>query len=428
LLQVNSKAGVTSGKFFMDQGNDAIYIGSDPGGKQVNVTDLQTTITGLAVGVKFLGLGFRRFAPSQPHLGAVKHLRSNCVMENCWFEDISCVAVGMQGSSGGIGSGQIVRNVTIKRSGSLGLGVTAADGIVINRVNISGSNIDHFNYAPSTGAIKITRLRGCTVSESTLSDNFCKGLWTDESVSNVVVHTNDVQRNEQRGVTFELSGFVTFVNNLVTDNGYNGVDLISSDGITMWNNTLVNNGAGSDRFGVQNWSDSRDMNGVSDNRSPMTSTSVGLDTRQTFPHPDGMTWTMRKFYMRNNVLGKGAKQVVLGVEDYNTSTGTARAYTAFGVDWNSNFYNRPAGTPTWMSFMPRAGSTGVLVQFSIADSRGIGFEANGTEVNGVNAINTDFTIAATYLASTNAKSQALPSDIAALISQPVGTLHAGCWR
>lgn len=430
LLQTTSLANVTAGKFYIDQAADKVYIGSNPIGHEVRITDLQTTITALATGITFRGFGVRRFAPSQPHLGAVKTLRSNCTMENLWFEDISCVAVAMQGGSN-IGSGCLAKNITILRSGSVGLSTTATDGLIVSRANIQYSNIDHFNYAPATGAIKTTRTRGVTVKECNLSNNYCKGLWMDESVSNILVHTTDFLNNEQRGVTFELSGITKFYNNFILNAGYNGVDFINCDEVHAWNNTIVNSGAQADRFGASR-ADARSINVVQDNRAPMTSSSVGVDTRYAVPHPDGMDWITTSVERKNNLLARmTVGQALTAIEDYNKNTGAGRTWGSGGFNANDdgNFYNRPTGTPSWLALLANAGSANPSVYFNLTSLVGAtGLDANSTLVDGADALNPDYTLNATYKNVADSKAVALPSSISAIIGQATGVKHVGCWR
>lgn len=436
LTQVSTKAAVTTGTFYIDQTNDQVFIGSNPTGKEVRITDLQTTVTALAAGVTFRGFGVRRYAPSQPHLGAVKILRTNNVMENLWFEDISCVAVAAQGAPGGVGANQVMRNCTILRSGSVGLSVTSADNFQMIRVRSSGANIDHFNYAPATGGVKITRLRTLLVKECDLSNNFCKGLWTDESVSNVTIVTNNFVNNEQRGVTFELTGKITFANNLIALAGYNGVDFLNCDEVHAWNNTVASFGSSSDRYGATR-TDARGINVIQDNRAPMTSTSVGLDPRQPFPHPDGMDWVTTAVESKNNIVSKigavlvagSTGQALVGVEDYNKNSGTARSYSAFGVDYDGNVYNRVnTSSPTRLSMLAQAGSANVAVQFTLSSLQSLGFDIHSTLIESGDALNPDYSLQSAYAATAHANARPIPDAIASLIGIPAGTTHAGCWR
>lgn len=426
--QMNSKAGVGAGKFFIDQSLDQVFVGDDPTGRTVRISDLQTTISGIAAGVQFKGLGFRRYAPSQPHIGCVKMVRDNCLVENCWFEDISATALSFQ-----TGTNMKAKNVTVLRAGCIGIHSNNADNLEIYRCRTKFCNSRFFNYAPATGGLKITRQRGFVMHECVSSNNFCKGLWTDESVSNVSVYTNNFDDNEQRGVSFELTGVTIFANNRIKGSGYMGLDFITSDSLRAWNNTLVSSGQISpDRFGVTR-NDARELDVVQDNRGPMNASSVGLDTRYSIASQAaiGMDWICTKVESKNNIISKMGVvgQFLAIVEDYNKNSGTARDKAAFGVDWDGNFYNRlSTSQPTWLAQLPNAGAANGSTYFNLLQIQAAGYDVHSQEVTGLDALNPDYTIKAAYLATAEANARPLPADIAALVGQPVGAQHVGCWR
>lgn len=426
--QVASKAAVVPGTFFIDQSAGSVYVGDNPNTHEVRITDLQVTICAIATGCIFRGLGFRRFAPSQPHIGSVKLFRDNCLIENCVFEDISSIALSFQ-----TGSNMKGKNLSLTRVGCIGIHANNADNLELYRCRMTYCNNRFFNYAPASGGAKITRQRGFTMHECVSNDNYCKGLWTDESVSNITVYNNDFLRNEQRGVSFELSGITYFCNNLIVSAGYNGLDFLTSDELHAWNNTIVSFGSISpDRFGVSR-GDARGFDAIQDNRGPMNSSSVGLDTRYTIAQQQavGMDWVMTNVEIKNTIISKMGVvgQLIIGIEDYNKNSGTARDKSAYGVDWDGNFYNRiDSSHPTWLSILPNAGSANVTVYFDINGLKAAGFDPHSTEVTGLDALNGDYTIKSPYKATADANARPLPSNIAALVGQPVGTLHVGCWR
>jgi hypothetical protein len=425
--QVNSLAAVGPGKFFIDQTNQKVYIGDNPAGREVRITDLQVTIVALAANITFRGLGFRRFAPSMPHLGAVKLLRDGDVMENCWFEDISAQSLSCQS-----GSNIQVRNVTILRAGNMGIHCNNADHILFSRIRVQYANTRLFNPAPASGGIKITRLVDCTVKESVFLDCYTHAVWCDESVALGKIYTCDVQRCAGYGIVMELGGDTIIANCLVTDTGQSGIKVINTDTLQMWNCTVYNAcSVTPDPWNVGHTS-GRAVDITADDRSPMTSSSVGLDTRKSFPRTDvSMDWVMTQALVKNTIMAKlPFAQGVITIEDYKKNTGTARAWQAFGPDWDGNFYNRlDTSHPTWFSILTNAGAANPSIDFSMsAEHTRTGMDTHSVAVDGADAMNADYTVKPAYKTQVEAGAQPLPSAIATLIGQPAGTLHVGSFR
>lgn len=421
LDQVNALSKVTTGKFFVDQTNSKLYVGSDPTGVEVRASDLQTTVSLGAAGCKLRGIGFRRYAPSMPHIGAVKVYRSDCTVENVVIEHSSTIGISCQ-----TGVNIKLNNVTANNCGNMGVHTNNADDMLLYRVRAELNNREHFNYAPASGGIKITRQRRVKMQECVVSNNYGKGLWLDESVYDMKIVSCNFNDNEQRGVVVELCGNLVFANNQVCNNGYDGLVVFNvSPSVEIWNNTIVGNGRLSAvRTAFKN---ARNLTFYSDERQPMLSNSVGRDARYAFPDPDGMTWTITQSVVKNNVIAKVTGQAVLAVEDYNKNTGTARSWTAYGLSWDGNFYNWVTA-PQYPWLVPNAGSAGETVMSTLTAVRStLSQEANSTLVTGSDALNPDYSLLASHGAAHN-KALPLPAAIATLVGKPADTRYVGAWR
>ena len=438
LTQVNTLARVTDdawplnpgtvGKFFVDQANDTAWINVDPTGKTVRMSDLQTTISAGATDVTFRGIGFRRFATSNPHFGCTKAYRDRVRYENIWIEDCSNTGASFQ-----TGTSMIIDRMTVQRCGGLGLHVNNANGIDINRFKGVFNGTGQFNYAPVAGAIKATRLRGFTLRNSELNDNYSKGLWLDETVTFASLLSVDVLRNGQRGIVCELGGGTYIIADCrVCGNGAEGLVVFNVDGLRAWCNTVAGNGGGMNVHTKALFTNIRQFSILADDRAPMSAaTSSGVtDSRYGYPHPDNVTWTMTQSQIKNCVIASEQptnNQVLLGIEDYKKNTGAAKGWQTYGLDWDGNTYARPSTTaPSWLWILANAGSANVSVVTSVAQMRTLtGQEGTSRLVEG-DALDDDWRLR--NQAAADAAAKPLPSDIAALIGRSAGVQRAGSFR
>lgn len=431
-IQVAALADVNTGTFYVDYAADKLYIGTSPTGKEVRASDLQTCMSALAVGVTLRGFGIRRYAPSMPHIGALKVLRSSCVLENIHVEDIATIGISCQGGSpvdpdGSFqGSHIVVRNTTALRCGNMGFHANNSDDLTLYRIKAEFNNREHFNYSPAAGGVKVSRLRGFKLTESVLSNNYAKGLWCDEAVVDMQIATCDFISNEETGLILELCHAGTVANCLITNTGAVGLNIFNTNKVKCWNNTLVGNGR---LRGIQptiTFSSYRNEDINSDNRAPMTSTSTGRDTRYPFPDPSGMTWLITEVSTYNTINAKSPGQALFGLEDFTPPP--KRSWQAHGLVMNGNFYNRVnTSSPAWEFILANSGSSNPTVYTNLPTFQATGLDVNSTGIDTTDALNADHTLKTAY-ESVHNNASPLPADVAALIGQPVGAKHVGCWR
>jgi hypothetical protein len=82
LQQVASRDKVTKGTFYLDDGADRLYIGTDPAGHDVRASDLPEAIALRSSGSVLRGIGVRRYATSVGKMGTVKATAPNILVEN----------------------------------------------------------------------------------------------------------------------------------------------------------------------------------------------------------------------------------------------------------------------------------------------------------------------------------------------------------
>jgi len=404
--QVSALSKVVPGTFFADYTNKSLYVGTNPVGSTVRASDLQKAITIRGAGSVLRGLGVRNYAPSVPDIGAVSLHRPGMTLENVSIDNSATIGLSVQATD------TTVRHLTVTHSGLLGVHANEADRLVLDLSRVDGNNSEHFNTTPVAGGVKVTRSRTVSVLHGRYTKNDGSGLWVDESTYDARIVGNDLQDNTKFGLRAELSARVAVADNLVTNNGDDGVRIANTSGARIWNNTFVGN--------------LRSINMTQDSRLASNPNVPGHDPRQPFPDPT-MTWLTGTASVGNNVLAlqRAAANALFAVEDYTH----LRSASSMGITTNGNVYNRAAVTvPTWVSIWARSGTDPAVYKTSLSFSQATGQERNALAVDGSSAVNSDFSLVSGVTAKTDVTAQALPADVASLAGQPTGAKHLGAWR
>ncbi|WP_116114664.1 right-handed parallel beta-helix repeat-containing protein [Austwickia chelonae] len=372
LAQVDALSKVAAGTYFIDHATGRAWIGSDPGGHEVRVTDLQTALGWWNKPGKLLGVGIRRYATSMPSQAAVKAYDApGTVVENCHFEDCTAAGFGFFNSTGSRASA-----CTITRAGNIGAMATTSDDVTMENLRIIQANYRRFNYAPSAGGIKVTRLRRFTLRESIIEQAYGTGFWADESAWDVTVHSCDITDADDKAVILELGGKGLVCNNVLTGAGGDAILVLNFDQVRIIGNTIV--GAGRLRNPTTGPKHTRGVNVMTDSRAPMTGSSVGLDPRYGTNWPTSDPWVIKAVTVGGNVITGSDLQAFLAVEELDRDKTPARGWQALGLHAVGNVYARRSSSETaWAWVLSTAGgpSANPTVDTSLASVQAKGLEA-----------------------------------------------------
>jgi parallel beta-helix repeat protein len=403
--QVASLDQVGPGTFYHDEAWNQMWLGSDPTGKEVRASDLVRALMVRSAGTVVRGFGVRRYAPSVPDIGAVTIEEPNVTVEHMAIVDNSTTGLAVGGGTNG---NVVLRNLYVARNGMLGIGAMNADNLTVDRVIAEHNNTEHFNQAPVSGGMKITRSRGIVVRNSEFTANDGTGLWLDESDYAMTIVGNEMRNNSGHGTSLEISAKAVFANNIVTNNRGFGVKINNTSNVSVWNNTFVGN--------------DRSINLVQDPRLPTSVNSVGRDKRQPFPDPT-MTWLNGPAVFANNIVANQASgNCMICVEDYSKK----RTAAQIGVTVNGNLYNRPSTVkPSWVVVWSQGAGDPAAFPTVNAFSIATGQEVLGQLINGTGVVDPLGVVASTL--SPAYQGLPLPSDIAAIVGKPTGTKFHGAW-
>ncbi|GAA2789648.1 right-handed parallel beta-helix repeat-containing protein [Kribbella solani] len=247
LTRVASLAAVKAGTFYADYAADAIYLGSNPAGRDVEMSRTATAIESGAKGVVVRGLTIEHFA-SAPQAGALVSGPGWKVTANDvrWNHAVGVMLVDAD-------STKVDRNL-IHHNGQLGLGQYSSAAAAVTRNVISSNNTDGFWIADwESGGIKSTRSSG-TVSGNVIKANKGIGMWADVADDGRSIIGNQIVGNSADGIRYEISRNGVIVDNTVTGNGFGtgrgsgtslwdggGINVNTSTGVTIKGNRVAGN-------------------------------------------------------------------------------------------------------------------------------------------------------------------------------------------
>jgi parallel beta-helix repeat protein len=400
--QVGSVGAVRPGSFFVDTVGHRLYLGSDPSGHLVRASDLATAFTVNSAGSVLRGFGVRDYATSLPLMGTVRVAAPSVTLENLVVSDNAT-----QGIS--VGAADVtLRDVSALGNGLLGVHADFADGLRLIGVRASGNNTQHFNMAPVSGGVKITRSRGVSITGGMFASNIGPGVWLDASVYDSVIAGNDMLGNAGHGLSVEISAKSVIANNLVAGNGGNGMKINDSSSVQIWNNTIIDNGA-------------QPLWVVQDSRVASNLSIFGHDPRRPMPDPT-MTWLLGPVTVMNNVFARTGSNCYLCVQD----NALHRSANQIGVSTDGNIYSRTSATnPTWLVVWPLGGKNPAVFTTIKAFAAATGQDSHSLEFDGAPVVNATGATGSSVNAAVAGVARPLPASIAAIIGSSAP--HVGAW-
>lgn len=399
--QVGSLSAVTAGTFYVDHAGNKLTLGTNPAGKSVRASTLIKALSIRADGSTVNGINVRKYAPSVPDMGAITTEKPGISLSNLIVEDSATTGINVSAVNNKIS------NVRIQRSGMLGMNAVYADGLSVNKLVSTSNNLERFNSSPVSGGLKITRSRGITVKNSTLSSNKGPGLWIDESVYDSKVLNNDMVNNIGHGMSLEISAKAIVANNRIINNGGNGFKLNNSSDVQIWNNTI----SGKNRV----------LNIVQDKRRGANKSDAGHDPRQPFPDAT-MPWIIKNITVKNNVLSNtGGGNAIMAVEDFS------KEFTAdqLKISLASNAYHRTGtANPKWSAVWANAASNPHVYTTLAGFQKAKGQDKSSFEITSSSALTSGNELSAS-VTNKAGNATALPSNIASLISKTAGSKRVG---
>lgn len=314
LTQVEHKTDVRPGTYWQQGALDGdvftaqrVYIGDDPTGRLVEVSQRAIAVTMHAPGQTIRGVGVRGYTADRRHMGCVlRMVRAGATLENVRVEDCTTDPLGVIEAPN-----VTIRDVSVARASQLAVSGWRADNLRIEGCHITGSNIHGWNMGHGAGAIKTTKTHKVTVDRCLIENNDSVGVWFDEATYDMAVVNSIFRGNASTALFIEICGKALVANCLVTGHSQGGIVAMNSDRVRVWNCTVLDCGFGN-------------LRGVQETRLPADG-QPNQDPRQPASFYDtDMTWVIGShdgIQVRNCVTGfTKAAQYPAGFR-YNTQGG-----------------------------------------------------------------------------------------------------------
>ncbi len=402
LTEVARRDQVGAGTFFVDDSRRQLVIGSDPTGADVAASTLTQALSVRSVGSEIRGIGVRRYATSVPQMGTVIVAANDVSLTDVVIRDNSTTGVYSWGLRTSL------TRVSLINNGLLGGGAATADGLTLHRVLSRGNNAEGFNRAPVSGAFKVTRSRGVTVTDSAFIENTGQGPWFDESVYDITFTGNDVIGNTGNGLVLELSERAVVADNIVADNDLSGIYVINTGNVAIWNNTVVGN--------------QRNVNITQDSRRASDTKAAGHDPRQPLPDPT-VSWIIAKTVVSNNIIGDASGNCLVCVEDRSKEFTAAQMVSSM----NGNLYSRPSNSqPAWFGVWSRGAAGNPSVSSTLAEfTAATGQERRSVLIEGASVVTDLRTLRPTYLVRQGEIAVPVPGAVSNVSHLPSGASVLG---
>lgn len=379
--QVLSRAEVKPGTFYMDFGAHTIYLGSNPSGQRVEVSDRARALTTTAANVRLLGINFSQYSPVQTGradgYGALYIGGPGNTLESGIFAQSANVAVRISAERPKVRKSQFLDN------GANALFANrphyaVIEGNTFARNNASGYNTRTCGAYCGISDVKILHTRGVVFKNNILVDTNAPGFWCDEGCIDTTVVGN-YSSNEESGIFLEVSTRAIVASNIIEGSTFAGMRISGTDYVKIYNNTLSRNVT--------------HMRIYDDRRANACNSHSGCGQLEKWSRQNGLDWNANGIEVYNNIMsrtkntsnGTGtASMIVLGIKNDNGVVVNPRDVIA-GMDYNLYFRGSPKteGALIW-----GGGGTAVRTLPNVAAIRSLGYDKNSIDM--VGGLNTNF--------------------------------------
>jgi len=239
LPEANSIAEVGAGTWFFDYANDRVYLGDNPNGHLVEISDTWPAFRSEAANVVIRNFIIEKYAsPAQSPAVGGSGTRNWIVQNNI---------IRLNGGHGvTAGTGMQVLGNQIVHNGQLGL-LGRGDDIRVEDNEIAYNNFKRYQSKWEAGGAKFVITNRLVVRNNYVHNNGGPGLWTDIDNYSTLYEGNLVVANETMGIFHEISYDAIIRNNIVKFNApsyrewlYGAQILISnSSDVEVYNNEVV---------------------------------------------------------------------------------------------------------------------------------------------------------------------------------------------
>ncbi len=241
--RVNSLSAVGPGTWYLDYSTGDVYMGDNPNGYTVEISELPYAFYGGATSVTISNLIVEKYA-CLAQAGAIDGSGGS----NYWSIDSNEVRYN-HGTGIRTGTGMFVNGNNVHNNGQLGVG-GGGNSVLITSNQIYYNNFAGYSYYWEAGGSKLANVQDLTFEYNSTYGNYGPGFWVDINSQNVTVNGNQFNSNTEAAILSEISNNVTISSNYIWNDGYNpdgtgiwygaGILISDSTNVSVYFNSVAN--------------------------------------------------------------------------------------------------------------------------------------------------------------------------------------------
>ena len=307
--RVASLSDVGPGTWYLDYSNQTAYMGDDPAGQTVEISELPSAFGGGATNVTLSNLIIEKYA-AVAQSGAIQPVGTGWTIENCEIRYNHGRGITTYSSMN-------ITNNNVHNNGDLGIG-GGGTTVTVSGNQISYNNACGYDWGWEAGGAKFAGITDLIVENNNSYDNNGPGFWNDINSQTVTYTGNQTSANVVAGILIEISNGVTITNNTIVNDGFvpgettiwygAGILISTASNVTISGNTVTNcmNGIG----------------GIYSDRGD---------------NPSGVPYALQNVVAGNNTITQGTG-MAMGVVTEGTEDGTTAVYTSMGNNFSGNTF------------------------------------------------------------------------------------------
>ena len=241
--RVTSLSSVGPGKWYLNYSTGTAYMGDNPAGNTVEISELRYAFTGGAASVSISNLIIEKYAC----LGASGAI-DGAAGSSGWAIEYNEVRYN-HGRGITTGNGMWIYENLAHHNGQLGIGGGGMN-FTVQSNKIYNNNFAGYSYYWEAGGAKFCNAITVFVRYNYSYNNGGPGLWNDINSEGVTYDENETFGNIEAGILSEISTNITVSGNYIFNDGFNpsgtapwwgaGIMVVDSNTVSVYSNTVVN--------------------------------------------------------------------------------------------------------------------------------------------------------------------------------------------
>jgi len=241
--RVASLPSVGPGKWYLNYSTGTAYMGDNPAGNTVEISELRYAFSGGAASVQITNLTIEKYAC----LGASGAI-DGAAGSNGWAIEYNEVRYN-HGRGITTGNQMWIYENLVHHNGQLGIGGGGMN-LTVQSNKIYYNNFAGYSYNWEAGGAKFANAITVVIRYNYSYNNGGPGLWNDINSEGVTYDENETFGNVEAGILSEISTNITISGNYIFDDGFNpsgtgpwggaGILIVDSNTVSVYSNTLVN--------------------------------------------------------------------------------------------------------------------------------------------------------------------------------------------